>query len=331
MAEAQGDAVTAKDFLARLAQLHTHEHNGQRAPHKPLLLLFALGRVLRERDRLVSYAEVDRKVGQLMRSFGSPRSAVRPHYPFRWLLSDGLWDIPRYSDLRKNSSGDLYVSQLRELAIEGGFPQDVYDLLRDNPGLAWRAVGEILREHFPQSLHAEIRDAAGVPGDWITWDAEVEESPSAPMVREGDDAPPTTYSFLARRRRREPLFRKNVLEAYGERCSICDLDIRLGDRLLGVEAAHIRWHSHGGPDDVTNGLALCLLHHKSLDSGALGLEERKGTGFKVLISRDVRGETTGSLSDFSGRRIRRPRTPTLAPAADFVRWHRREVFHGPTP
>ncbi len=153
----------------------------------------------------------------------------------------------------------------------------------------------------------------------------------AARVLERDDAPPTIYSFLARRRRRNPLFRKRVLDAYGERCSVCDLDIRLGDRVLGVEAAHIRWHSHGGPDDVTNGLALCLLHHKSFDAGALGLEERKGTGFTVLISHDVRGETTGSLVDFSGSRIRRPQAPTMAPAADFVGWHRREVFRGPVP
>ncbi len=331
MAAGSVGTVTAHEFLARLAQLHPHEHKGQRAPHKPLLLLFALGRVLRARDRLVSYVEVDRQVGQLMRSFGSPRSAVRPHYPFRWLLSDALWDIPRYSDLRKNRSGDFYVGQLSELGIEGGFPQDVYDLLRDDPGLAWRAVGEILREHFPQSLHPEIRDAAGVPDDWSKWDVEIEEAPPAPMVREAEDAAPTTYSFLARRRRRDPLFRKKVLEEYGERCSVCDLDIRLGDRLLGVEAAHIRWHSHGGPDAVTNGLALCLLHHKSLDSGALGLEEHKGTGFRVLISRDVRGETIESLSDFSGHSIRPPRTPTVAPDGDFVRWHRREVFRGEAP
>ncbi|WP_419858314.1 hypothetical protein [Candidatus Palauibacter irciniicola] len=67
------------------------------------------------------------------------------------------------------TANDLYVSQLRELGIEGGFPQDVYDLLRHNPGLAWRAVGKILREHFPQPLHAEIRAAAGIPEDRITW------------------------------------------------------------------------------------------------------------------------------------------------------------------
>lgn len=86
--------MTPGDFLGRLARLNTHQRRGKRAPHKPLLLLFALGRVLRDRDRLVRYEEVDRRVGDLMRRFGSPRSAIRPQYPFRWLLSDGLWEIP---------------------------------------------------------------------------------------------------------------------------------------------------------------------------------------------------------------------------------------------
>ena len=117
-----------------------------------------------------------------------------------------------------------------------------------------------------------------------------------------------------------------------ERCAVCDLDVRLGEQLLGVEAAHIQWHSHAGPDKVANGLALCLLHHKALDCGALGLEERKGTGFNVLVSRDVRewrGETAGSLIEFSGRRIRPPRTTSRAPAPTFVNWHHREVFCSP--
>ena len=52
------------------------------------------------------------------------------------------------------------------------------------------------------------------------------------------------------RRPRRLIFRKEVLEAYDERCAICDFDLRINDELLGLEAAHIQWHSHKGPDDV---------------------------------------------------------------------------------
>ena len=324
------EPMTPDEFLSRIAGLNTHKHRGRRAPHKPLLLLFALGRVLREDYRLVPYADVHRRVGELMRSFGSPGSAVRPQYPFRWLLSDGLWEIPRYAELTKTASGDLYVWQLRDLDVEGGFPEKVHDLLRANPGLAWQGAEEILHEHFPASLHREIREAAGIRRERMARDAE--GLPPAPAVRERESNPPSVYSSLVRRRRRDSFFRRKVLEEYVERCAVCDLDVRLGEQLLGVEAAHIQWHSHAGPDKVANGLALCLLHHKALDCGALGLEERKGTGFNVLISRDVRewrGETAGSLIEFSGRRIRPPRTTSRAPAPTFVNWHHREVFCSP--
>ena len=322
--------MTPAEFLRHLAQLNTHQRRGRRAPHKPLLLLFALGRVLRDRDRLVGYAEVDRRVGDLMRRFGSPSGGVRPHYPFRWLLSDGLWDIPRYAELSKNSSGDLYVSQLRDLGVEGGFPEKVHDLLRADPGLAWQAVEEILHEHFPESLHRDIRAAAGIRGERMARHAE--DASAGPTVREREIDLPSFYSYLTRRRRRDPLFRGRVLDEYVERCAVCDLDVRLGAQPLGLEAAHIQWHSHAGPDKVVNGLALCLLHHEAFDRGALGLEGRKGTGFNVLISHEVResrGEAAGSLIEFSGRRIRSPRTESRAPARPFVDWHSSEVFRSP--
>ena len=335
-----GGSVTPDEFLRLIARVRTFKRGNKRAPHKPLLLLFALGRVLRHHDRLIPYADVERRVGELLRGFGSS-SLPRPQYPFRWLLTDHLWEIPRFSDLSKDSSDNLSVRELRRLGIEGGFPQPVYDLLLTRPELARLAAWEILREHFPASLHRELLDAAGirdadVPAEGRTWEGDLDDGLAGVAVREREidprpevREPPTYYSFLSHRRRRDPLFRRRVLEAYEERCAVCDLDIRLGERLLGLEAAHIQWHSHGGPDQVANGLALCLLHHKALDRGAMGLEERKGTGFKVVISGDVRGERTERLVDFRGSPIRRPRTPSSAPALSFVAWHRREVFRSP--
>lgn len=126
---------------------------------------------------------------------------------------------------------------------------------------------------------------------------------------------------------RDPRFRKAVLEAYDERCAVCEYDIRFRNRLLGLEAAHIRWHSHDGQDVVPNGLALCGVHHKALDSGAMGLEG-KGGGFRILISGRVRGRSPAAnrLVGFRGRAIRPPVSAADAPDRRFVEWHREEVF-----
>jgi putative restriction endonuclease len=58
-------------------------------------------------------------------------------------------------------------------------------------------------------------------------------------------------------RRRDMAFRAAVLEAYLAECCVCGFSLRLVDGLIAVDAAHIRWHAHGGPDEVPNGLALC--------------------------------------------------------------------------
>ena len=63
---------------------------------------------------------------------------------------------------------------------------------------------------------------------------------------------------------RSPRFRRDVLRAYSHRCAICGIQLDL------VDAAHIIPHSHPkGFDTISNGLALCALHHRSFDAGLL--------------------------------------------------------------
>jgi hypothetical protein len=42
---------------------------------------------------------------------------------------------------------------------------------------------------------------------------------------------------------------------------------------VALDAAHIRWHQAGGPDEEANGLALRVLHHKLFDLGAFTVKE----------------------------------------------------------
>jgi len=55
--------------------LNVWKRGDQRAPHKPLLLLYALGRCLQGRDRLIPYEDVDRELKKLLLEFGPPRKA----------------------------------------------------------------------------------------------------------------------------------------------------------------------------------------------------------------------------------------------------------------
>ena len=282
------------------------KQGGVRAPHKPLLLLLAIGRVLGERERLVAYELIELQLTELLQSFGPPRKAYHPEFPFGRLPADGLWEIPGSQDLSRTKSKDLRAKELRDRGVRGGFPARLHDLLRKRPELAREAAQRLLDGHFTESLHDGIRDAVGIPATWV-----VREAP--------------------RSRVRNPAFRDDVLREYERRCAVCDFDVRLGNELIGLEAAHIKWHAAGGPDEVANGLALCGLHHKAFDRGALGLGPGLGGGYRVLVSREVHGLSAPIrwFLDYHDKALRTPRDPLLGPDPKFVKWHENQVFRRP--
>jgi putative restriction endonuclease len=125
-------------------------------------------------------------------------------------------------------------------------------------------------------------------------------------------------------RPRDPRFRERVLVAYERRCALCGLDLRIQDRTIALEAAHIQWHQAGGPDTEPNGVALCSLHHKLFDLGAFTIH----TDHRVLVSELVNG--TGQFEQVllrhHGQGINKPSRPIHLPLPEHLAWHRREVF-----
>jgi putative restriction endonuclease len=63
--------------------------------------------------------------------------------------------------------------------------------------------------------------------------------------------------------------------------------VRLGDTLVGLEAAHIKWYQAGGPDAEVNGIALCSLHHTLFDRGAFTLSD----SMRIQVSERAHGST----------------------------------------
>ena len=198
----------------------------------------------------------------------------------------------------------------------GGFPKPIYDLLRSDSSLVQQAARKLLYAHFPYSLHDDILAATGFPAQFL-----IQDSPRLPY---GQTVQPIADH------KRDPDFRHHVLAAYEYRCAVCGFALRLEKELLGLEAAHIKWHSAGGPNTVPNGLALCSIHHKALDRGALGLAPT-AKGFKVLISDKVHGESgaTRWFWDCRNAPLRHPRNSEFEPKTEFVKWHTREVFRCP--
>jgi putative restriction endonuclease len=289
------DSEAALDRFDRLA---VWSRGDQRAPHKPLLVLYALGRWCRGDQSAVAFSDVDRDLTELLKEFGPPRRSYHPEYPFWRLQNDGVWAVSSTAPMPpRQSNTDPPKGVLLANAAAGGFTDEVKEALRASPALPGKIAGLLLERHFPETLHQDILQAVGL-----------------------DLTPQATG------RRRDPAFRKRVLTAYEFRCAVCGFDVRLAGASVALDAAHIRWVQAAGPDEEPNGLALCVLHHKLFDLGAFTV----GKDGRVLVSEQAHG-TGGfdeSLMRHHGREARRPLRPEWNPNAAFLDWHVQEVFRG---
>jgi putative restriction endonuclease len=205
--------MTRDQVLERFASLNVWRRGGERAPHKPLLLLLTLARVARGGDRMVPFAEVEEPLRTLLVEFGPPRKTQNPHLPFWHLRSDEVWEVDGIADGENRPAGDTPpVSELRSPDVSAGLSEDVDRMVRSDPDLLRDLARRLLDSSFPESLHDEIAGAVGLE-----------------------------LTDLARRRR-DPRFRERVLVAYGYSCAVCGYDLRLHHAPIALEAAHIKWH-----------------------------------------------------------------------------------------
>jgi putative restriction endonuclease len=286
-------------ILAAFSRLRTWERDGQRAPHKPLLVLLALGRWVQGDRGPLRYADIEKPLRDLLIEFGPPRKTYHPEFPFWFLRNDGVWEVvPDQNYPPRKGHTSPSAKQLKEAGAVGQFTQPVKEGLSTDPSLVLAIARALLDAHFPPSVHEDILAAVGI-------------DPDAPTPV---------------RAARDRAFREAVLVAYRFACAVCRVGVRLGHSPVGVEAAHIRWHASGGPDEVTNGLCLCSLHHKLLDRGALTLSP---DAERVWVSEQANGKNVErALGRFHGRKVAKPNRPDDAPATANVAWHHREVFQG---
>jgi putative restriction endonuclease len=89
-------------------------------------------------------------------------------------------------------------------------------------------------------------------------------------VRPGSPVEEVLRRYLigeTKRRLHQPVFANQVMLAYETRCAVC----ALGHREL-LDAAHIIPDSHPlGEPVVTNGIALCKIHHSAYDRNIIGI------------------------------------------------------------
>ncbi|MGY1640842.1 phosphorothioated DNA-binding restriction endonuclease [Geodermatophilus sp. SYSU D00703] len=292
---------TAQQVLVRLSSLRQHQQDGRRSPHKPLLVLMALGRLAATGTSRLPWSEAEEKLADLIEEFGPTSKTSRAQsaaYPFTRLRADGVWQLDR--DVPMDNVGPL------QEGVTGRLETSLETALRDRPELLAAVARGLVESHFPGTVAPDVLVAVGLEPDLLEGSGSARDASTA-------------------ERRRSSTWPTAVIEAWDRQCAFCGFDGAAGGGVVGIEAAHVRWFKVGGPDDLDNGLALCSLHHKLFDRGMLGLDD----DFAVVVSRRFSARTTQgrTVYDLHGQRLK-PRPGTPLPAAAHVRWHTEQVFRG---
>lgn len=284
--------TSIQDLKDRITSLKIWKKGNRRAPHKPLLVLLALANIQQGRERMILYEELEGPLKGLLRVFHNKKENAS--YPFYYLQNDQIWEVS--SKETRHGKSVPNISALISNEYKGGFTEEVYELLKNDDSFLVQLAQHTLDHHFPEGLHPEILDLIGLSMD----------------TKSGD-------------RNRDRNFRDEVLNAYGWKCSICAFDMGLGGQNFGLEAAHIHWWCYNGPDEVTNGLALCANHHKALDRGAITVSE----DYNVVVSGQLHGLQSHHMGNLNGTQIYLPHSSSMYPSEKRLRWHRKNVFKEP--
>ena len=303
--------MTREEFLDLLARLRRASVGNVRAPHKPLLLLWLFGRFAATGSTAAAYAEAEPPLSALINDFGPPVASAsagrqRAAMPFVHLQRE-IWDLRDGSGAEIGPDAPERGPWLAGRDALGRLRPGAEQLLAD-PGTLAAAARLLLDLHFTPGLGAMICDAVGL-------DLAVLELAASPGVA------------AARRSLRRPGFAEEVLRAYAYQCAMCGFDGALGRNPVGLEGAHVRWHSQDGRDVVVNGLALCALHHALFDLGVLGLTaERHIRVSSLYVARSDAGRR--AVDDLSGQLLLKPRPGQPPVELVHVNWHHRQVFKG---
>lgn len=295
-------------YLNQIRNLNVNRNHGKPAPHKPLLLLAVIdlieqGKVLDNKIKpSTEFVEAFLKYWNLIRS-----DKPRIYLPFYYLKSDGFWHL--HAKRGKTIYEFRSMSQVAENVAFASLDDNLFVLLTQ-PDTREAIRQTIIENYFADE--AEIfRAAIG----------ETEENFSLENLL-GQQTDSETKLDKPKRSR---LFRGVIMQLYNYTCAACRFRLVTLDGMTAVDAAHIIPFSVSHDDGISNGLALCKLHHWAFDNGLVSIDDE----FRLLSSTafEESGNEAFLLRNLWAKEIHLPKEKPFRPSLTTIRWHRENMFH----
>lgn len=296
-----------------------------RAPHKPLLLL-AIIDLFEQGSIKANLIELNSDLGELFTVYWSrvmpPDHGGNIALPFFHLKSEGFWELVPHPG-KENFLSTVHqirsINQLLDTVIGAKLDEELYELLcAEKSRNLLRTT--LIEQYFAPKLQLVLAEQSFTNVQAYHYSQKLLED--ARKEQETKEVlPEKPYQSDIR----DQGFRRAIVTAYNHRCALCGIRMLTPEGHTVVEAAHIIPWSTSHNDNPRNGIALCKLCHWSFDEGLLSISP----DYKVLTSRQIAIDRNipGHIVTLEGRGIIGPLEKILWPDIDFLKWHRRNIFH----
>ena len=215
----QDISVTPEDIINWVSNLNMWSRGGEVAPHKPLMLLYMLGQIQQGNYPRQLFAHVRKNIMPAKIFVLRSDTKEWAWYPF-WHLHDGkFWRLeaghkepplasqlpPKCPKLGGRLRPSSAWSEKVNGGLYGGFTDQVARLLIADKALISQCIWILLKNNFQPTWHMHLINIFGLFKPEETYQANTPD-----------------FAFQAK-----------VMEAYKNRCAVCDFTISLGKMTVG--------------------------------------------------------------------------------------------------
>lgn len=307
-------------YLKKLTHLNRASKNGEKAPHKPILLLSVLdsiasGEIVENRIEItpILVARFKDNWSRLVTSNTFQPNFSLPFFHLK-MKSDGFWHLHTFygKEILVTSSNSIRsFAQLKDSVEYAYFDKALFEILLQPK--AREEVYQILMDKYFNG-HGTIQKQSGlfeILANQILNDTSKEYQRQIEKADEEE-------VFV-----RCGVFKKVVPKIYDYSCCISGMRVISGFDIQMVDACHIVPFSVSHDDTITNGISLSPNFHRAFDRGLISLNE----DYRVIVSNSFSESNSNfALKAFEGKQILLPQEKHHLPSIENIKWHNEKIF-----
>jgi len=152
--------MTNSEILKLFSSINCARLEDGYAPHKPILILLLLERILNGHDNNFTFAELDPDLKKWLEKYGSNNASNTRNEPFWRLKNDGVWDITGPIEFSSQSNTPT-PNQLIESHITAQLKDELYQGIKNNPELIAQIAKSLVTQFVSGPLQSSLlADAA---------------------------------------------------------------------------------------------------------------------------------------------------------------------------